>query len=305
MNENQLKQSFDTIKPTQEQKDRMHSKLLSQIEKHGQTQKTDTPKAKVVSLESRRRQWTLAAASLVAVVGLSVSMQMINTTTEPTNTGITISAPSSTQGMGMRKFMNYNGHRYVFLEDTYQVDIEEDDLIQALDTLETQLTYDGTSDPTEQLATSFAIGGTIWEVEQYNPSYRVVVALEGNYYLCENMGRSDDQVFNLSQFFDEAKFSDRVEHIEMAYRNDNEQIARLNKADSVFLLELISESEFLMPSEIDFETFFSEEPIRVKVVLDDQTRLEMVIVLSQNIIGIGDNYYSMTPELEAYIKDTI
>ncbi|MGL4738594.1 MAG: hypothetical protein ACRCW2_14170 [Cellulosilyticaceae bacterium] len=99
MNNDTLKQTFDTITPTPEQKDRMLSQILGQID--AQVAQPATPEAPVISLAPKRksthaRQWLGLAASIAVVIGIGVSLQQPPTPTQPQGNP-SLEAPIDTQ----------------------------------------------------------------------------------------------------------------------------------------------------------------------------------------------------------------
>lgn len=259
-----------------------------------------TTSQKVTSTYFKFRPWMAAAASFIIVLGLGASLHLIRNDSSTDTQSIVLSAPMENQPTGMRKFLNYNDCRYIFLEEVPPVPLKSTDLVKQLGTLDTQLTYDETSNLTQNFASTFAIGSAVWEVSQYDPAYRIVVAFEDQYYLCENVGRSDDGPFDIGQFFEAADFYDRARNTQLSYRINSEFIGLLSQSQTIALLKSIGDSQYLPCADIDFETLFQGESqgssITLNVTLDDQTTLEMFVTPSQKIISIGDNYYQISDE---------
>ena len=298
MNEKEIYTSLDCIKPTQEQKDRMLNNILAQAkQKKVEPQKTSN----VVSF--RPRQWMYVAASLLVVVGVGSYVGKQSLMTPPSY--MEQENPSYGQQVGVRKFMNYKGYRYVFLEEIPQ-NIDFSSLTNQLGQLESLLIFGETTDTAKEYATTFAQGGTIWESKDYNPDYRVVVEHEGQYYLCENVGRSDDTYFDLAHFFEAADFGERALGIEVSRRIDGIFITELDQQTSKALLEDISKSRFLETDQIPYEELASDEAreksITLKILLSDETSLEIFATPSLRILSIGDNYYQISEAVQESLK---
>ena len=302
MNENNLKQCLDAIKPSPRQQEHILTSMLEQID--------NPPSSKY--MQTTKNQFNIKSWKSLGIacsVLVAISLILFSNVAPTTQSRFPVSTPSLTAEAGMRKFMNYNGYRYIFLDDVAEMSIAPASLLKSLGTLDIALDTNGKVNPTTPFSSTFAIGGTIWQLREYNPNYRVVVALNDQYYLCEKVGRSDDGFFDLSQFFEDANLYNRITNIDITSRTENTSISTLNAQDSSSLLKLIAESDFLLPSTIDYELLFSEasrlEALTLTLHFNDATQMMFFLTPSQNIISIGDSYYLISHQASGMLKQFI
>ena len=122
-------------------------------------------------------------------------------------------APGMEGPSGMRKTMNYNGARYVFLENGAVYDLKPSSLSASLGTLEYDIQENPKQYSSTELAASFAVGGTIYEIRGYDPLFRLAVEWEGQYYIAQCVDMLDDSEILLSDYFETAGFYDTTEQI--------------------------------------------------------------------------------------------
>ncbi|PWV98519.1 hypothetical protein DFQ01_11729 [Paenibacillus cellulosilyticus] len=213
-----------------------------------------------------------------------------------------------THASDVRKFLNYNGSRYEFLNNGEPYDLSEWKLGEnkPLGKLDDDITADvqagGTNGYASQdFGTTYLVGGILYKLPGYDPAFRLVVEQDGRYYIVQLVGRADDSSMTANEYVESAdldKLADRVElldhsskllhtwstpkdvqewikHIasfEPAGKLTNEQDEQLAKADS------------------------SGETYTLRAALKDGTTIDMKLTPEMHLIAIGDSQYKLSDE---------
>lgn len=200
----------------------------------------------------------------------------------------------------MRKYMNYDKHRYAFLENgsTYQFSSEQ--LVAVLGTLEHDIQKDPQTNGKKDFAATFALGGTIYQISSYDPAFRLVVELDGNYYICENVDATDGTDIDVSAYFESAGFAQNVEQIIINDHAGKNALKTLTGKDVSRLVELLS---MVTPAELTNEEYEkigkaqkSGESYLLSFQLKDTTAYKMYIIPKLSLAMIGDNRYILPGE---------
>lgn len=198
---------------------------------------------------------------------------------------------------GMRKFMNYNGNRYVFMENGATYTLSSDLLTEELGTLSGDIQSDPERYARNDLAATFALGGKVYACSAYDPNFRVVVELDGNYYLCENVGTVDGSAMDLTQYFEWAGFADTATGAEVLDHVGNTVLDTLSQEDAVRMVELLSLCTPADLSNEDYERIARAQSegqsYRVSLQLQDGTRFSFYVIPSLSIAMVGDNRYQV------------
>ena len=121
----------------------------------------------------RWRKWCAAAACLVVVAALVLGgTSMFARESLPQ---LQPAAPAVDAPDGMRKMMNYNGNRYVFLENGAAYSLSAQQLKAALGTLDYDIQADPQANGKKEFSTTFALGGTVYALADYDPAFRLAV----------------------------------------------------------------------------------------------------------------------------------
>lgn len=287
MDKEQVRQTIERIQATEEQKERMLKQILKQGRQEKGTRRL---------LQESYKQWSYVAAFFIAVIGIGVFTAHQR---EHLPLYYKEAPQMGAEGQGstnVRQVVHLNGYRYIPLAT--EGEVKTDKLVDCLGVLENKLYFDGADDLTQDLATTFAVGGEVWAYMDYHPSYRIVVHYDGRYYLCENVGHIDDSYFNIERYFQDAGFEQRIKRAELVYNNGNGLPILLNLSESRTVIRELAQSTFVAPSAIDYERLFEEEIVYFMGFLDDGTYLHVTLIPNMGIMQLGDNYYAITEKLQ-------
>ena len=207
--------------------------------------------------------------------------------------------------MGPRKTMNYDGHRYAFLENGAEYNLEGR-MGEVLGVLAGDILADPETFGKADLASTFAQGGTVRVLEGKDPRVRVAVELEGKAYLCENVDTLDGSDVDLSGYLAAAKLEETAEAAEIL---DHMGLEVLGQADPGDILGLLQKAA---PAQLTEEGYAAigqsqtaGESFRVQLKLADGTDFGLYLIPQLDLAMVGDNKYTVTlsPELEAQFAD--
>lgn len=159
MTNNHIKQSFESITPTEEQKKRMLNNIL---QKAGE-QPIEQLEPKVIPLSRKTRPFLAIAASLVIVVSGAITLTQVG----DDNVGYSPMIPNENQAT--THLIVYNNTSYTYGEEL--TDISPEDLIGPLDTIE------NSGDDAD----------IIWQLKGHDPKDTIVLEHLGTYYLCKKL----------------------------------------------------------------------------------------------------------------------
>ncbi len=209
-------------------------------------------------------------------------------------------APGMEGPSGIRKTMNYNGARYVFLENGAVYDLKPSSLSASLGTLEYDIQENPKQYSSTELAASFAVGGTIYEIRGYDPLFRLAVEWEGQYYIAQCVDMLDDSEILLSDYFETAGFYDTTEQIRIYDHAGRSVLAELSGGDMEQMLELLAQSEPAGLTDVQYQKIAraqrSGESFLLSFQLKDGTSYEMRVIPSLLIASAGDNRYFLPNE---------
>lgn len=283
--------AYEPVRPDEIAKKRMLSNILS--EKSGKSFETN-PKRK-----SLLRKW-LPAACVAAVLlcalavpkwmDLSASSQFVQVT------------PGADSPNGIRKYMNYGGNRYVYLENGAVYEIGEKELSKAIGTL----TYDIQANPedyhAEDFAATFGVGGTVYQIDAYDPEFRVAVEINGDFYLCENVGIVNGDPIDVKTYFETADFAETVNGIEVCDHAGNTVLTEISGQDTKKMINILTQ---VTPADLTDEQYQqigqaqrNGESFQLMFQLKDHTVYKMYVIPSLSIAMVGDNRYFLTDEFD-------
>lgn len=243
----------------------------------------------------RWRKWGAAAACLVVVAalvlgGTSIFARESLPQLEP-------AAPAADAPDGMRKMMNYNGNRYVFLEDGAAYSLSAQQLKAALGTLDYDIQADPQANGKKEFSTTFALGGTVYELADYDPAFRLAVEWEGNYYLCQRTGQTDNSPMDAAEYFAAARFPERIERVSIADHAGAEVLAEFPGGEISALIGALAQAQPAALAEEDYLAIASAqtegESYQLLLELNDGTTSSLYVLPSLQIAMIGDNRYAL------------
>ena len=213
-------------------------------------------------------------------------------------------APGADSPNGMRKMMNYDGLRYVFLENGAAYDLDSSRLSQPLGTLD----YDIQTDPqvygSAEYAASFAVGGTVYEIDGYDPAFRLAVEWDGQYYIAQCVDTLDGSPLALSTYLEAADLKDKAQELQICDHSGRDILRTVTGDDVQALLSLLSQA---VPAELTDEDYQeiaraqrTGESYQLVFQLEDSTSYAMYVIPSLSIVSAGDNRYQIP---DTYAQD--
>lgn len=210
------------------------------------------------------------------------------------------SQPSADTPVGMRKFLNYNGFRYAFVEDGKSFDFSSLTLGDELGTLEYDIVAgmaSGQSVSDKEFSASFAVGGQLYAHPDYDPAFRLIVKLDDQYYLAELVGKTDNTTIEPDYFFEHSKLSTTATGCDILNHIGNTTFSSLDSEDAKAMLEIISTSTAAELASSDYEQIASAQSegksYQLHVTLPDSTYYSMYLLPELGLISIGDDYYRL------------
>lgn len=152
-------------------------------------------------------------------------------------------------------------------------------------------------------AATYLVGGTIWQVSVYDPSFRLAVELDGNYYLCENAGYRNGSVLDAETFFQAANFRKTVSSAEIYDHSGAALLHTLSRTDAKSLVKILSQCTAADLSEADYEAIAqaqnSGESFQVLLRLNDTTAYRLYLIPSLSIAMMGNGRYILPEAFHA------
>lgn len=263
-------------------------------------------KAKRPPLKLAVLRWAAAAAVLALVAGLSVSRLTATPQLAPLETlmdqsrAMTMSSPA-----GMRKLFNYGGYRYAFVGDGAPYDFSQFELTRSLGTLDTDILAGMDSGGDNEaaradLATTFALGGTVYEIPGYDPAFRLAVTLDGQTYLAELAGRVDNEPLGAEYFFTVSGMEAAVRKAHILPHMGEEPLRSLGRRDARGIVEILSGSAAATLTNEDYENIARTQleggSWQLELALADGTNVRLYVIPELNLVSIGDDYYTLPEE---------
>lgn len=250
----------------------------------------------------RWKTWASIAACLtLAVVSVAV-VRMSHQAPLPIRPapmmGIAAEAPN-----GPRKYLNYNGCQYVFLENGSSFELTEAHLGEALGCLEYDILADRETNGARNYAATFGVGGTLYRLTGYDPGFRLAVEFEGHYYICEKAGGTDGSALDAAALFEAANFRKTVTKITLFDHFGREELGQLSGKEAKDLIGLLSQVSPASLTNEDYEAIGKAqkagESFLVVFQLADTTRYKLYVIPSLSIAMIGNSRYTLPDEFHS------
>ncbi|MFV0498401.1 MAG: hypothetical protein ACK5L0_09600 [Candidatus Fimivivens sp.] len=301
MKNEQFIDALTKIKPDEVTKQR----LLSNILKQSELASVSNRKGDIMTNNTLRRLIPIAACCAAVLVAAVVLPGLMNKSNQPTQ--IEVVTPAADSPMGIRKFINYNGHRYAFLDNGATYDLDKSTFTNLLGELKYDITEDPQNNGTENFAATFAVGGSVYEMENYNPAFRVAVAFDGNYYICENVDAVGDQTVDVSEYFSNANFAEIVDNIVIYDHFKRDALDTISGEKTEQMIADLSKSAPAVLSDADYEKIGKAQISGVSFLLsfelNDNTQYNMYVIPTLGIAMIGDNKYTLSDEFTSHYGD--
>ncbi|WMJ82950.1 hypothetical protein ACS3UN_01020 [Oscillospiraceae bacterium LTW-04] len=300
MKNKQVISAFNKIKPDQVAKERMLSNILKQSE----LERVANRKGDIMTNNIIKRLVPIAACCAAVLVAAVTIPNMMDLNKPPQ---IEVVTPAADSPMGIRKIINYNGHRYAFLENGSTYNLNKSEITKSLGELEYDITEDPQNNGTKDFSATFAVGGTVYEISYYNPAFRVAVEFDGNYYICENVDAVGDKTVDVSDYFTKANFVEIVDEIIIYDHFKRNALDAISDKETKQMIAGLSKSSPVVLSNDDYEKIGkaqkSGRSFLLSFELNDKTQYEMYVIPTLGISMIGDNRYTLPDEFVSTYGD--
>ena len=247
-----------------------------------------------IKMKKSKKMNMIKYAAIAASVLLICAVVIPNVNGGNNQANITIGTPSATSPNEMRKMFHLNGSRYEFVASGSTITIKNLELGDLLGVLENELTENNYND---DLVTTFAVGGKIFELEGYNSEFRVAVEWDGQLYLAQNVGTIMGEEKTLKEYFEIAELNNRIEDITIMNHFGNEKIKTLSKQERSELLEKMQMAINTTLEYSEYEELAQAQgqgnSYKVLLNLNDSTTIECYVVPEMKLLLFGDQKYRM------------
>lgn len=286
MNKIELNQAFESVTPTNIQVERIYNKII-----------TTEIRPKSIYIKA-----ILATTICIAILFFTGTYFISNTAYVPPTTLIT---PSSDMMPNMRKFMIFNGKRYVFLNNGALYNFDEE-LTEKLGTLDVNMKFGVEASNQSDPSSTFAVGCEIYKIPYYKEDFRVAVKGEDGFYICQSVDAINEEV-NLDEYFESANIIKNTKDIFVYNHFGNECLGELKNREFKKLIKIItnaSEKEF---SNEEFEAIAKSqsngESFKMVLILKDQTTFEFYVIPNLSVVMVGDNRYEVPKDFSNDLKE--
>lgn len=247
-------------------------------------------------------RWGTIAACLALVVGLAIYKS------PPTPESAAIFPEKQTQvssaPTGIRKILNYNGYRYAFVGDGAQFKFTGVELVQSLGTLEEfdinaeTGKNDGDNNVEEDYASTFAVGGKLYEIPTYPSHFRIAVKYEQNYYLAEIVAKVNDSEMTAKEYLDMSNLKEHAKEIHILNHVGNDVLKKMT--DHAFVESMIEGLYSATNADLtnkEYEAIGKAQSegksYQLQFNIKDGTQMAMYIIPELKVVSMGDAYYQL------------
>ncbi|MCU6712114.1 hypothetical protein M6D81_25780 [Paenibacillus sp. J5C_2022] len=310
MNEKELIARIGRIGPTETQKERMLRSILA----------PEAPKKAPLKAAYRLAIPAACCAMLALVLTIPLFFkqeaaipQLVPASAQPAVGVSVFGVPTrGLDRMGPQKYMNYNGHRYTFLQQGAAYDLSGfmPESKEELGSLQFDVLEDlgnggkkGYAD--KDYAATFLVGGTLYSLPGYDTGFRLAVELDGQYYIAQLAGRTDDRIIPADEYIALADLKRLAERVDIMDHSGSKLLHSLEEKRAVReWIEAISASSSAddLTSE-DYERLAGAQSegqsYMIKYHLKDNTTIDMYVVPELKLASIGNGRYVLD---DAFLK---
>lgn len=240
-----------------------------------------------------------ACAALVLGVAIYTSPQKPSLTNSPQISQQTpVSAPT-----GVRKILNYNGYRYAFVSDGAQFKFTGMKPEKSLGTIDFDINQeigknDGGKDVDKDFASTFAVGGKLYEIPTYPSQFRIAVKYDEHYYLAEIVAKVDDSTMTAKEYLDMSNLKEYAKNIHVLNHVGNDVLKKMtDHASMESIIEGLYSAKLADLSNSEYEAIAEAQSqgksYQLKFNLKDGTFMAMYIIPELKIVSMGDAYYHL------------
>ncbi|MCI7474331.1 MAG: hypothetical protein MSB10_11775 [Clostridiales bacterium] len=207
----------------------------------------------------------------------------------------------------MRKMMNYDGFRYVFLENGAAYSLAPSVLSQPLGILCYDIQQDPEAYAFADCATSFAVGGTVYRIDGYDPTFRLAVEWDGQYYIAQCVDTLDGTPLELSSYFETANLPDRTEQIQICDHTGQNMLCAVTGDDKEKLCSLLAQAAPVELTDEEYQEISTVQrnggSYQLIFRLEDSTSYTMYVIPTLSIVSAGDSRYQIPREYVQELQD--
>jgi len=246
-------------------------------------------------------RWGTFAACIALVVGLAI----YKSPSTPQSASLEISQQTqvSSSPTGIRKILNYNGYRYAFVGDGAQFKFTGMEPVQSLGTLEFDINpetgkNDGDNNVEEDYASTFAVGGKLYEIPTYPSHFRIAVKYEQNYYLAELVAKVNDSDMTAKEYLDMSNLNEHAKEIHILNHVGNDVLKKMT--DHAFVESIIEGLYSATNADLtnkEYEAIGEAQSqgksYQLQFNIKDGTEMAMYIIPELKVVSMGDAYYQL------------
>ncbi|MGL5677525.1 MAG: hypothetical protein ACRDDX_14035 [Cellulosilyticaceae bacterium] len=226
------------------------------------------------------KKLTILGMAILGAVGVltGCAASVATPNPEPTKTEKP-STPDATSPTGPRKMIDIDGNRFAFLNDGQAFEKEYLQLGEEVGTLN---------------------NGKLYKLGNYDSSFRIAFEYEGAYYLCENVGKSDDSTMDIAAYLETAKLESQVIFADILDHMGAHILNAISQEDAAKMLTAFKDAKIVELDEAGHAAIAKaqseDKSYMLTFMLEDNTLFTSYIIPSMNYITIGD----YTCELEGF-----
>ncbi|MEC0240803.1 hypothetical protein P4H66_13180 [Paenibacillus dokdonensis] len=245
-------------------------------------------------------RWGSIAACIALVLGFAI--YKFPHTQLPASPQISQQTPAASP-TGIRKFLNYNGYRYAFVGDGAQFKFTGAEPVKSLGTLEFDINRDIENNDENKYgeknyATTFAVGGKLYEIPTSPSHFRIAVKYEQNYYLAEIVAKVNNSEITAKDYLDMSNLKEDVQDIHILNHVGNDVLKKVTDHASVeSVVKRLYDSQLADLSNTAYEAIAEAQSqgksYQLKFNLKDGTSMFMYIIPELKVVSMGDDYYQL------------
>lgn len=249
------------------------------------------------ALRPRVIRWGAAAACLLLIIGVATGVN-ISRSLPQIQPGVAVRVFSAP--VGPRRMFNWNGCRYVFVENGAPYDFSAFDITERLGSLEYDMQgMESGEAPYIQAdgATTWALGGALYAIPGYDSAFRIAVEEDGVWYMAELVARVDDTPLDAEYYFRVADMKRLVRRAELLPHMGGESLHTLGWRQARGLVDILSTAQ---PAKLTGEQYqqlagaqSQGRSWQLSLLLGDGTAVNLYVVPDMGIVSIGDGYYRL------------
>lgn len=249
-------------------------------------------------------KWGTLAACAALVLGVAVYTSPLKpsfTNSPQISQQTPVSAPN-----GVRKILNYNGFRYAFVGDGAQFKFTGMKPEKSLGSIDFDINQeigkdDGSKDVEKDYASTFAVGGKLYEIPTYPSQFRIAVKYEGHYYLAEIVAKTNDSIMTAKEYLDMSNLKEHAKEIHVLNHVGNDVLKKMTDHASVeSIIDGLYSAKTANLSNKEYEDIAQAQSqgksYQLKFNLKDGTYMGMYIIPELKVVSMGDAYYQL-PDL--------